>query len=61
MRISQYLQENTCVGVFSQQRLQINALQKYTPTQVFSCGLCKVFNNTYFQEHMQMAADSGFV
>ena len=24
-----------------------------TPTQVFSCEICKIFNNTYFKEHLR--------
>ena len=27
-----------------------------SPTQVFSCGICKIFNNTYFEEHLQTTA-----
>ena len=27
-----------------------------TPTQVFSCDYCKVFKNTYFEEHLQTVA-----
>ena len=27
-----------------------------TPTQMFSCEICKVFKNTYFEEHLQMTA-----
>ena len=26
------------------------------PTQVFSCEYCKIFRNTYFEEHLRMAA-----
>ena len=26
---------------------------KETPTQVFSCEICKMFKNTYFEEHQQ--------
>ena len=29
---------------------------KETPIQVFSCEYCKIFKNTYFEEHLQMAA-----
>ena len=25
--------------------------QKETPTQIFSCEICKIFKNTYFEEH----------
>ena len=27
-----------------------------TPTQVFSCEYCEIFNNTYFEEHLRMVA-----
>ena len=27
-----------------------------TPTQVFSCECCEVFENTYFEEHLQTTA-----
>ena len=29
---------------------------KGTPTHVFSCEICKIFKNTYFEEHRWMAA-----
>ena len=29
---------------------------KEIPTQVFSCEYCKIFNNTYFEEHLRTAA-----
>ena len=28
--------------------------QKKTPAQVLSCEFCKIFRNTYFEEHLQM-------
>ena len=28
--------------------------QKNTPAQVLSCEFCKIFRNTYFEEHLQM-------
>ena len=27
-----------------------------TPTQVFSCKICKIFKNTYFEKHLQTTA-----
>ena len=27
-----------------------------TPTQVFSCEICEIFKNTYFEEHMRTTA-----
>ena len=29
-----------------------------TPTQVFSCELCKIFKNTYFEEHVQTSSST---
>ena len=29
---------------------------KRTPTQVFSCEICKIFRNTYFREHLSKTA-----
>ena len=34
--------------------------QKETPTQVFFCECCEVFNNTYFEEHLQAAASDSY-
>ena len=31
-------------------------LLKKTPAQIFSCEICRIFKNTYFQEHLQTAA-----
>ena len=30
--------------------------EKETPTQVFSCEHCEIFNNNYFEEHLRTAA-----
>ena len=32
---------------------------KKTPAQVFSCEYCELVKNTYFEEHLQMAAFAG--
>ena len=29
-----------------------------TPAQVFSCELCKIFKNTYFEEHVQTSSST---
>ena len=42
-KILQYSQENTCV------------YEKETPTQMFSCEYCEMFQNTYFKEHVRTA------
>ena len=32
---------------------KVAGLSQETLTQVFSCEICKIFKNTYFEEHMQ--------
>ena len=44
LKISQNLQEKTCVGV---------SFLLGTPAEVFSCELCEIFNNTCFTEHLR--------
>ena len=42
--------------------LQASSLQvfyKETPTQVFSCEVCKTSKNTYFEEYLQATASGG--
>ena len=31
-------------------------LLKETPINVFSCGICEIFRNTCFEEHLRTAA-----
>ena len=45
LKISQYLQEDSCVGV--------SFYWKGTLTQLFSCEYSKIFEDTYFEEHLQ--------
>ena len=33
---------------------------KETPTQVFSCDFCKIFQNSYFEEHMQTTTSDSY-
>ena len=59
LKILQNLQENTCIGVSFLIKLQASSLQLYlkeTPTQVFSCEFCEIFNNTFFQRTTPIAA-----
>ena len=44
LKISQNSQENICVGV----SFLIKFIKKETPTQVFSCEFCEIFNNAFF-------------
>ena len=40
-------------------KLQPSGLQLYSkeaPTQVFFCEYCEIFKNSYFEEHLRMAA-----
>ena len=34
----------------------VTLLKEEPLAQVFSCEFCEIFNNTYFEEHLQMAA-----
>ena len=43
LQILQISQENTCVGV-----RPATLLGRETPTQLFSCEICKSFMNTFF-------------
>ena len=49
LKMSQILQENTCVGVSFLIKLQM--LQ--TSTQVYSCEICEIFKKTFFTEHFR--------
>ena len=51
-KISQYSQENTCLGV-SFIKLQAWRQKNFnkTPAQVFSCEYSENIKNTYFEEH----------
>ena len=40
---------------FTGKRLACSFIKK-TSTQVLSCEICEIFKNTYFEEHLQMAA-----
>ena len=48
LKISQYSQKNTCVGV--------SFYCKETPAQVFSCEYCKIFKNSFFYRTPPVAA-----
>ena len=50
-KILQNSRENTFV--------RVSCLQLYlkeTPTQVFSCEFWEIFTNTFFKEHLRLAA-----
>ena len=59
LKISQISQDNTCVGVSFEQSCRPDDLQLYykqTPTKVFSCEICGIFKNIYFEEHLRTTA-----
>ena len=59
LRISQYSQENTCVGVSFSQSCRPRGLQLYekeTPTQVLSCECSEILKNKYFEKRLRTAA-----
>ena len=49
LKISQYWQESPVLESL------FNKL-KETPTQVVFCEYCEIFKNTYFEDHLQIAA-----
>ena len=54
LKISQNLQENTCVRVSFLIKLQgeaCNFIKKETLVQMFLCEFCKIFKDTFFIEH----------
>ena len=57
-KISQNWHENTCVRVSSLINLHVWGLQlkKRTPTYLFSCDFCKIFNITFYTEHLRTTA-----
>ena len=59
---SQNSQERTCVGVsLKLQFWETATLLKKTLTQVFSCQICKLFKNNYFEEHLWMSAPKRYL
>ena len=46
LKISQISQENTCLFFNKVAGLQ-------NPTQMFSCEICEIFKNTYFEGHLR--------
>ena len=58
LKISQYSQENTYVGVSFLIKLQISGLlfyEKETTAQMFCCEYYEIFKSTYFEEHLRTA------
>ena len=61
LKIPQTSQENTCGGVSFYRGCRVEALQhcqKETPTEVFFCEVCEIFENMSFYR-TPLAADSG--
>ena len=57
LKISQISQEKACVveSLFNKSE-GLQLYLKETPTQVFSCKICDIFKNAYFEEHLQTAS-----
>ena len=55
LKFLQILQENICVG-FS--ILRTATLFKKTPTEAFSCEICAIFKNTFFEKNLRMTAST---
>ena len=58
LKISQYCQESPVLGSLFNKVAGLKACNfiEETPTQVVFCEYCEIFKNTYFEEHLQMAA-----
>ena len=44
------------ISKYSQESCRPASFKKQTPTQVFTSEYCKIFKNTYFEEHLLTAA-----
>ena len=56
LKISQNSQENTCARASFLIKLQAEPcsfIKKEALAQVFSCGFCEIFKNTFFIEHLR--------
>ena len=62
LKTLQIPKENTSVGMFFLIKLQTwglatcNFIKKKTPTQVFSCKICEIFESTYFEKQLRTTA-----
>ena len=54
VKISQISQKNTCVGVSGLQAC--NFIKKALQHRYFSCEICNIFKNIYFEEHLRATA-----
>ena len=60
LEISQNSPENTCGGVSFLIKLQAYFIKKETLAQVFSCGFCESFKDTFFTEHLWTTASDNW-
>ena len=63
LKISQYSQENTCVGIsflIKMQAFRAPALLKRDSNTGVFCEHWEIFKNTYFEEHLRTAASESF-
>ena len=51
LKISSISLENTCVGVSFNKVAGLKAF-----SQVFSCEICEIFKNTYYEEYLRTTA-----
>ena len=56
LKISQYSQEKTCVGVFFNKNAALKASNFIKNRLQHSAEYCEIFNNTYFEEHLPTTA-----
>ena len=64
LKISQYSQENTCVGIsflIKMQAFRAPALLKRDSNTGVFCEHWEIFKNTYFEEHLRTAASESFI
>ena len=63
LKVSQYSQENTCVGIsflIKMQAFRVPALLKRDSNAGVFCEHWEIFKNTYFEEHLRTAASESF-
>ena len=51
-----FARKHLCWSLFLIEPSGLQLYKKVSPTQVFSCGICKIFKSTYFEEHLRTTA-----
>ena len=57
-KVSLKISENTCARASFSTKLQAGTLLKKRLPQVFTCELCEIFKNTYFNRYPPVAASA---